>query len=244
MFTIRLPIRSGPVLVLIVIATAAIYGGSLVLQLIGAIYDHDHIFGLLPLLHVDREGNLAAWISSFVMLLSAIVAWSIAESGRDADRTSRTGWRLVALALLLMSIDEAAQLHEWIGSLVQPALPNWGFLYFGWVAVGLIVIAAATPFFIRFVRTLPTVTRLHLVAGAGIFLFGAVGVEMVTAMYMASAENKLSLTYITLSHIEEFCEMIGLIVVLKGLMGFAVRGGATAATGAASASIPVGAPAA
>ena len=232
MFTIRLPIRSGPVLVLIVLATAVIYGGSLVLQLIGAIYDHDHIFGLLPLFHVDREGNLAAWISSFVMMLSAIIAWSIAESRPDAGESTRTGWRFVALALFLMSIDEVAQIHEWVGSVVQPALPEWGFLYFGWVAVGLLIIAAVTPFFIKFVRTLPSSTRLHMVAGATLFLLGAVGVEMVTAVYMASAENKQSLTYITLSHIEEFLEMIGLIVVMKGLMAFAVRSaGSTAASG-------------
>ncbi len=225
MFTVRLPVRSGVLLVLLVFAAASIYGGSLVLQLLGAIYDHDHIFGLLPLLHVDREGNLAAWLSSFIMLCSALVAWSIAERLVEAGEDTAFSWRLVAVALFLMSVDEAAQLHEWVGGLVQPMLPEWGFLYFGWVAVGLLVIAASAPFFIRFVRSLPGPTRLHLVAAAGLFLAGAVGVEMVTAVYMSASENKLSLMYITLSHIEEFLEIIGLIVLLKGLMAFAILAG-------------------
>lgn len=233
MFIVRLPVRPGTLLVVLVLAAACIYGGSLILQLIGAIYDHDHVFGLLPLLHVDREGNLAAWLSSFIMLCSALVAWSIAETRSEVGEDSTGSWRLVALALFLMSVDEASQLHEWMGSLIQPMLPHWGFLYFGWVAVGLLVIAGVTPFFIRFVRALPRSTRLYLMAAAGLFLVGAVGVEMATAVYMSEEENKLSLTYITLSHIEEFLEITGLIVLLKGLIAFAVVAGSqrTAHTG-------------
>lgn len=235
MFTVRLPVRAGAMLVLLTVAAVGIYGGSLLLQLVGAIYDHDHVFGLLPLLHVDREGNLAAWLSSFTMLCSALVAWSIAETRAEAGEDTALSWRLVALALFLMSVDEASQLHEWMGSLVQPMLPDWGFLYFGWVAIGLLVIAAVMPLFIRFIRTLPRSTRLHFVAAAGLFLVGAVGVEMATAVYMSETEDKLSLTYITLSHIEESLEITGLIVLLKGLMAFAIVGGLQRVGGAGSA---------
>lgn len=105
-----------------------------------------------------------------------------------------------------------------MGSLVQPILPDIGVLYFGWVAVGVLGAAIVAPFFVRFVRQLPDRTRMQLILAAIVFLAGAIGVEMVTGEYMSRTEDKLSLTYIFLSHIEELLEMLGLIILLRALL--------------------------
>ena len=54
----------------------------------------------------------------------------------------------------------------------------------------------------------------------GIFA-GALGVEMVTGEYMSRTEDKLSITYIFLSHTEELLEMLGLVVLLRALFEYA-----------------------
>lgn len=218
MTSIRLAVRPNLLMAILVVSVAFVFTGSFVLQVIGALYGHDHIFGLLPLLHIDREGNLAAWLSSTTMLFCSLVAWSLRSSGEYHRGVDNRAWALVALALFLMSMDETAQVHERVGSLVQPILPDIGVLYFGWVAVGVLGAAIVAPFFVRFVRQLPDRTRMQLILAAIVFLAGAIGVEMVTGEYMSRTEDKLSLTYIFLSHIEELLEMLGLIILLRALL--------------------------
>lgn len=221
MMTLRLAVLPRAVMLVLAASIVVVFTGSFVLQVIGALYDHDHIFGLLPLLHVDREGNLAAWMSSTTMLLCSATAWSLATSTESKYISRGAPWKWVALALFLMSMDETAQIHERVGSLVQPLLPDVGVLYFGWVAVGALVVLAVAPFFIRFVLTLPPRTRIQLVMAAVVFFVGALGVEMVTGDYMSRTENKLSITYIFLSHTEELLEMLGLYVLLRALFEYA-----------------------
>src|SRR5690606_298388 len=192
MLTLQYRLRPGRVVAGFVVAAVMIYGGSLVLQVIGALYDHDHIFGLLPLLHVDREGNLAAWLSTITLMASGAVAWAVAENPGPMMRASTIAWRITALVLFAMSIDEAAQLHEWVGGRVQPFLPSWGPLYFGWVAVGALVVFGTLPFFVRFVRSLPRRTRLQVSTAAILFFSGALGGEIVAGVCMSVPEDKLS----------------------------------------------------
>ena len=221
MMTLRLAVLPRAVMLVLAASIVVVFTGSFVLQVIGALYDHDHIFGLLPLLHVDREGNLAAWMSSTTMLLCSATAWSLATSTESKYISRGAPWKWVALALFLMSMDETAQVHERVGSLVQPLLPDVGALYFGWVAVGALVVLAAAPFFFRFVLSLPPRTRIQFVMAATLFFAGALGVEMVTGEYMSRTEAKLSITYIFLSHTEELLEMLGLFVLLRALLEYA-----------------------
>lgn len=117
MTSIRLAVRPNLLMAILVVSVAFVFTGSFVLQVIGALYGHDHIFGLLPLLHIDREGNLAAWLSSTTMLFCSLVAWSLRSSGEYHRDVDNRAWALVAPALFLMSMDETAQsTSEWAHS--------------------------------------------------------------------------------------------------------------------------------
>lgn len=220
--TIRISFPRGLVVATVILAVVLVFTGSLTLQVIGKMYDHDHIFGLLPLFAIDGEGNLPAWLSSTTMLVCAAVAWTNGslEPGKSE---LRRGWRITAVALFIMSMDEVAQFHERTGDVVQPMLPEWDLLYFGWVAVGGLVVLVAAPVFVRFVSRLPGRTKYHLYAAAGLFLAGALGVEMATGGYLSEGGGKLTMTYLMLSHVEEFLEMLGFIILLRGLLDHNAR---------------------
>src|SRR5690606_32694734 len=90
--TIQLSFRPQTLLLVVMCSVVVAHSGSLALQLVHAFYGHDSIFGILPLLHVDREGNIAAWLSSTTMLACAIIAWSLATPGGAQEGGAR-GWK-------------------------------------------------------------------------------------------------------------------------------------------------------
>jgi len=68
---------------------------------------------LLQQFDLKREGNLAVWYSSTILLLCGIAALAIAiRTSGDARWWAPTLWALVALVFLFISADESAQLHE------------------------------------------------------------------------------------------------------------------------------------
>src|SRR5262245_13149952 len=85
--------------------------GSTVVKSINIAWGSDRIFGLLNLLWVDEEGNLPSWFSSSLILASAVVAFFISIARRERQLSHR-GWFVLSAFLLLLSIDEAASIHE------------------------------------------------------------------------------------------------------------------------------------
>jgi len=200
-------------------AAIGVVGVSLALQLVAAAYGADHIFGLLPLFNIDREGNVPAWLSSAMLALAGLVAWGLAADNEgEAARRERFGWTVAACVLFYMSLDEGAQVHERVGDLAKPFVPDIGVFYFSWTAIAIVILLAAVPFALRFLALLRSQTRFGLIVAGIVFLSGALGVEMITGQYMHVAENKMSLPYFLLSHAEELLEMIGVVLTIRVLL--------------------------
>src|SRR5918998_3455008 len=67
-------------------------------------------------LHVNGEVNLPTWWNATLLLGVAFCAFAARIQERDSAR--RRAWLLVAVAGLLMSMDEIASLHESLSGLV------------------------------------------------------------------------------------------------------------------------------
>lgn len=63
--------------------------------------------------HLDRESNFVVWFSSSQLLLASLTV--VLVSMRESVLRARLPWLLLALLLLLLSIDETAMLHESLG---------------------------------------------------------------------------------------------------------------------------------
>lgn len=64
---------------------------------------------------LDSEGSLGAWFSSLTLLAASLTAWLVFTIRRHQpdDYRGRFGtWRWAALVVFVMSVDEAASLHE------------------------------------------------------------------------------------------------------------------------------------
>ena len=202
----------------LLLIVALLLAGSTVVKSIHIAWGNDYIFGLLQLLWVDREANLPAWFSSALFFIAAILAAMIAAATRQ-ERSSHLGWPVVAGILLLLSIDEVAQLHEILAGYSARAgglglFPEGG-KFFSWVSFVIPPVALVCWLAARFLRTLPGAVGNRLGAGLALFLSAALGVEALTGQI---AFDLQTWRYLIFATIEEGAEMIGVIVFIDGLL--------------------------
>lgn len=196
------------------------FGIDLVLALA---YLFDSLFGgvswkLSELLHLEHESNLPTWYSSTQLFVVAAMLGLFAY--RNFDRSRRRSWFLAVLPLvfLALSIDEIAEIHEWLGYKTDVLLPgghrrNTWFWYTGvymflvgipFLVFLLVLIRSLSGYFGR----VPGVTRKYLL-GAVLLMGGASGVELVSNFVPVQ-----SAAHVVQVFFEELLEMLGVTVWL------------------------------
>lgn len=198
----------------------AITGANAAVQVLDHALGHGHLLGLGWLVDVDGEQNLASWFASGQFLVAAGLLALVAAASRACRRPHARGWAALATLFLLMSIDEAAQVHE-VGNQARDVLGTSGYLFFPWVIAGGLLAGTVAIASIGLLRSLPRATAgLFLLAGA-IFVVGALGLELLqaTAWEVTDAETGRVIAPDTgrvaaLAAIEEAMEMAGLTIFI------------------------------
>ena len=123
-----------------------------------------------------------------------------------------------------MSADEMCQYHE---HLTEP-LWHWlqavhltmgGYLRNAWVLPVLVLLPVAAAAFIPFLRALGERTRFRLIVAAGVYLCGAVGMDMVSGHEYDRAHG-FSMALLVLTTIEEVLELLGQGLFLYALLTY------------------------
>lgn len=170
------------------------------------------------LLDLDGEGNLPTWYSSSQLLLLGVLLGAFVMVGTDWRATR--AWELMALPLLCvaLSIDEVAQVHEWLGdksdmlfatgNRAESWLPRTGlwFLILGLPFV--LLVARLWHGFMPSLRERPRVVR-RLLAGFVIYTGSAVGLEALSNL--VTSGSALSTIQIAA---EEVGEMLGVTLLV------------------------------
>jgi len=199
------------------LVSLAVCAGSFLGQYSKLVLEHDNVFGLVPLLHVDSEGNLPAWLSSAMLLgVAALAALTASAAGRRGDRLARYWW-VLACIFLFLSLDEVSEAHEQLIHPLRYALDLSGAFYWSWVIVGLAVVPAVGLAFIPFLRALPRRTTVLLVVAGGVYVAGALGLEMASGYYYSNRWER-DLGYQLITTVEELLEMQGTVLFLYGVL--------------------------
>jgi hypothetical protein len=170
--------------------------------------------GLLRLFNVDEEHNIPTWYQSFSLLFCSILLVNIAMSDKLRDARYAFHWKVLAVIFLCFSIDEAVVIHERVFN-----FKGEGFLYFFWVIPGIIFVVVFAALFLKFLQHLPGITRFQFIIAGSLFISGALGMEIVDGYYhdIYGWEN---MTYSLLTSIEEFLEMLGVVVFINAIMTY------------------------
>ncbi|MEJ8279667.1 hypothetical protein [Pseudonocardia spirodelae] len=203
-------VRRGPV-----VGTAAAIVALLALAHYGAaVYGIGRPGFQIPApIRLGTELNISTWFSSVLHLVNAGLLALVAV---NSVRRERWRWVLLAVSCAVVSMDEVAANHEQVGWIIHTTFRTTGFLTYAWIipAAALVVVVAAL--------CLPMLLRRPggylVIAGAAVFLFGAVGLESVGGAVFEQTGDVQSFGYNVLAGTEETCEMAGLVIAMAGLL--------------------------
>lgn len=174
---------------------------------------------LAPLFNIDKEQNIPTLYSWSALLFCAMLLATIAQVKKATRGQYVNHWRILAVIFAYLSIDEALSLHEKFIEPLRTSLNTGGILYYAWVIPGAIFAIAVFLGFLKFINALPTKTkRLFLTAGA-VFIGGALGMELLSGAY-ANLYTENNFVTAILTSIEEFMEMIGIVIFIYALLSY------------------------
>lgn len=173
-------------------------------------FDNTFIFRLFDL---GDENNIPTYFSSFLFIILAIISWFIAGLEKEGGKKYYP-WIITVFLFIFLGLDEVTQIHEQLTGPFQNILNTSGFLFFAWVIPYGIILILLSIFYIPFVLTLKNKRLLFF--GAGIFLFGAIILEMIGSNLYEAGKN-MDLIYILISSFEEIFEIIGLLIAIMAL---------------------------
>ena len=102
-----------------------------------------------------------------------------------------------------LSIDEIAGMHESINSVTDPT----------WAYGGAVIALGFAIYFLSFLKSLPRKTLIQFIVAGGLFVGGAVGMEIV-----GDPMDGDSLLYNMMTMVEEGMEMFGIILFTRALL--------------------------
>jgi hypothetical protein len=136
-----------------------------------------HIVDLV--VNVDQEGGLPMWFSTVLLAITGLVALDLA----GADRPGRRAWATLGAVVLFLSVDEAATIHERIGSALEHNVPGVADLPFNaWVLVYVPLALLVLVLFVPHLRSVPKALRRRLVLAGALYVLGAAGMEIAVGL--------------------------------------------------------------
>jgi hypothetical protein len=160
---------------------------------------------------VNSEMNLATFVS---VMLSVAAGGCHALVGRLVGGSVGKAFYVTAVVLIAMAFDDFAHIHERLNAVGDVLLPKLTHLYL-WVVPALIPAAVVLLAFWHLGRRLNGSARRDLILGICILLGAALGLETING-FLDHYSATEGLPLLVLTHIEEFAENLGLILLLRG----------------------------
>jgi hypothetical protein len=183
----------------------------------------DRMGGLGPLIDLDEEYNIPTLFSVVLLLLASVASFLGCKLFPPESVSRRWGWYLLSVGFLAMAVDEFVGIHDRIGAIAKELFGEEAFhgsFRFVWPipALGLLIVLACI--FIPFLRHMPTVLRRRLCLAGFVYVFGAVGMEMIGGYYYENVANgnHADFGYSMLTVVEETLEMTGIILFISTVL--------------------------
>jgi hypothetical protein len=167
--------------------------------------------GLVRQFNMDEEANLPTFFSvAWLAACSGSMLLASAVSRRTGDGLALR-WTILGVIFAVMTVDEAAQLHENLMLLIWKVYKPGGMFHYVWVIPGMIFVAVVGAAYLKFLFRLPKPTRYGLIVAGAIYVGGALGMELVSGAYV-EVHPTPDLMRFVLNTVEETMEMVGLVM--------------------------------
>lgn len=186
-------------------------------HLIRVITGHDHMMGLSPMFDFFMEANVPTWYSSFLLASSA--AFLFVLYFVNQTRSERYYWLALAFMFVFLSLDELAQIHEFMGGVISRTKAQGLFPSehsSSWVLAGGVMVAVVIGIFWKFWWGLTKDIRLLFFIAAFLFVGGSLGFEILQIYYVPLYGSDLGFSILVT--IEETMEKSGIIIFIYALL--------------------------
>ena len=186
---------------------------------------HVEFFGCYKLTHwfsLGAERSFPAWFSSGLLLLAGMLLGLIAVQKRRGGHPFALRWALLSVVFVALSLDEAVGLHENLCRVASGGRAK-GFLAFWWVVPAGMLLVPFGLLYVRFLMRLPRRTLVLFLLSAGLYVGGAMGLEMVSAKFYSVSGQRDTFGYLSAMILEESMEMFGVVLFCHALLGYMGR---------------------
>lgn len=217
--TISIPPRKITTILVIVVLGLALLG--LLETYVEFFVGHESVPGteaIVELFDMIGEDTVPGWFSVVALFSCSLLLAAIAFEKKKERAPYATHWVLLSVIFLALSLDEGAGFHEVISPPLKAALGTSGPLYYAWVIpAGIFVLVFALAYF-GFLLKLPRETKRLVIIAAGLYVGGALGMEILAGQYRTL--HGKDITYNLIKNAEELMEMTGIVVFLYSLMSY------------------------
>ena len=185
-------------------------------------FGYDVALGFHNVFSLAGEQNVPTWYASGALLLSGALFSLVAHAKRAARDPYATHWQGLGVIFVVLSVDEAAALHDGLNTLAAALSlgSGAGIFRWGWVLFAMAAVVAVGLAYLRFFLALPPRFRRLFFSAAALFVGGAVGCEMLGAAQWRDDAGWQSLSYALTSSLEETLEMCGIAVLVYALLSY------------------------
>lgn len=173
------------------------------------------MLGFSPLFRLADEGNAPSIFSAVAILAASLVAARITQADKLRDG-ERSGWRILAIILGFMALDEAIQIHEVVTGVVRlDALQPW-LLPFAYPYA--VVALALGLLLFRFWQRQTRAVRFCFLSGGVCYLAAAVGMEIVAEQLFRAGIATDDARFTASVALEETGEMLAIALLLRAFL--------------------------
>jgi hypothetical protein len=199
----------------------AVIGGLLVsaflaIQSIKLLTGRPFMLGLVPMFDLDAEANVPAFFQAQGLVAVGVATLIAAKHERMAGNPQAPRWTALALGFFYLGVDEAAMLHDRLGTAFQHAM-RWAPDHADWIVPMFVIAAAFAVWMAPLVRSVPRQTAVDFALAGAVYLGGAVGIELV-GRTAALANGYDSVSYVMSVAGEEGLEMLGIVLFLRAAL--------------------------
>ncbi|CAM3656346.1 hypothetical protein [Deinococcus frigens] len=171
------------------------------------------------LFNLNDESNVPATFTALILLAAALILGVIAWAKRQSRSEEALAWKALTIIFGYLALDEAAQLHERLTSIIRKTTEVTGILHHAWVIpYGILALIVALSF-LRFLTHLPSKIRWRVVLAGAIYVFGALGFEMIEGVIVTTLSEDSLLNRLTIV-VEEGMEMLGVTLFIGALLSY------------------------
>lgn len=173
----------------------------------------ERVFGLVYMFSVGADGNIPTFYSALALMFSSMMLAYTGSLIHKARQPMSLYWFGLCMIFAFLAADEMLELHEKLIEPVRNALNTSGVFYYAWVipyAAGVLAIGLV---YLRFLLALPRRTALGFILAGGIFVTGAIGIEMLGGVIFEMVGGKDPI-YVAAQTVEEALEMFGIVIFI------------------------------